>query len=127
MPYKDINGGKFMAESKILTYKDLLWTNPNPSSGSFTDTTISLDLSKYRYVEVWYRDGSYVGGYKTINIEIGVNIYIFSSTGPTCARQCVTTTSSIRFYTGVSYGAYGGNSATSSGAIIIPYKIYGVK
>lgn len=40
-----------MATGTITKDTKLLWTNPNPAS-AFASQTISLDLSKYRFVDV---------------------------------------------------------------------------
>lgn len=116
-----------MAESIIhpIEIKELLWINPSPGA-VMTTTTISLSLSGYKFIELWYQENGYTN-YKTVILPIGIDTYIFGAAGTTNARQVITTTSSIKFMTGITYGAYGGNSASNNGGIIIPYRIYGIK
>lgn len=115
-----------MAESKIQTDKVLLWTNPNPGA-AMGDTTLSLDLSPYEFIEVWYQENGYGGVYKKALISIGVNSYIFGAAGGTTTRQFTTSTSSIHIFQGMYYQAYGGNSAVYNNSVVLPLKIYGIR
>lgn len=106
--------------------KELLWTNPNPGV-AYSTTTLTIDLSPYTFIEVWYQENAYGGVYKKALLKIGIDTYIFSIAGGATARQFITTTSSITIYSAIYYNAYGGNSATTNNNVIIPYQIYGIK
>lgn len=105
---------------------DLLWSNSNPGS-NFATQTISIDLSKYKYVYIktkGYKSSSedtdngasvmhfcMVGGYASLIHPINTNI---------CRRKVRITTNSVVFASGYS-------GTTVADDCVIPLNIYGVK
>ena len=105
---------------------DLLWSNSNPTS-NFATQTISIDLSKYKYVYIKTRgykssqEGTdngapvmhfcMVGGYASLIHPINTNI---------CRRKVQITTNSVVFASGYS-------GTTVADDCVIPLNIYGVK
>lgn len=115
-----------MGKTVIKSEKTLLWINPNPGA-AYSTTTLTMDLTPYAFIEVWYQENGYGGVYKKALLKVGIDSYIFGAAGGTTARQFTTTTSSIKIYSAIYYSTYGGSGATTNNSVIIPYQIYGIK
>lgn len=118
-------GGDISVGGHINNF-DLLWSNSNPTS-NFATQTISIDLSKYKYVYIktrGYKSSSegtdngapvmhfcMVGGYASLIHPINTNI---------CRRTVQITTKSVVFASGYS-------GTTVADDCVIPLNIYGVK
>lgn len=115
--------------------RDLLWTNPNPSS-EFAGQTISLDLSDYESIEVVYssysatvfqtmrfeRINSSSGG---IGLESTDRSNSISSSLAVVSRNGTFDDNGVTFYDG--YFQTSSGSRTVSGRSCVPQKIYGIK
>lgn len=122
-------------------YKKLLWTNPSPSS-AFTAQTVSLDLSNYDEVEVWFncwrnrpdtsqqfrvKKGTYgiaTQGAST-NTSSGINPFVVGSYIIVQDRPIYVTDTGVQFGT-CTEGASNGTMYNADGSMIPAY-IYGIK
>lgn len=101
-------------------YRKLLWTNPSPTS-SFAAQTISLDLSDYDEVEIYYRRSTanaatFSERYKIGELGLG---YYISGTAVGDRTSTISTS-------GIDVGtAWSSNTAHND--FIIPLFIYGIK
>lgn len=116
-----------MATGTITNNIDLLWTNPNPTA-SFAAQNISLDLSKYRFIEV---EAQYVPITRArVGGEVSALQWVGGSSDPrygavSNARRFQAFSSYVSFAD--NYMVYTGITATVSNASTIPLKIYGIK
>ena len=112
-----------------LPAQTLLWTNPNPSA-DFAAQTIPLDLTGYRFVEVYGLNGANLNYSKTVVGEGGGLMYFTGSSNPAYG-----TISEIRIYTTSSTGidfsnnfqAYTGSASAVANSLNKPKYIYGIK
>ena len=112
-----------MAEQKILKSKSewkALWTNSNPSS-SFSNQTVSLDLSRVDEVKVVFRANTgssyYYTSFPEPDMQMLFSITIYASGIIERHRVYQQTSTGITFES-----AYEG--ATVNNNLLIPYKIY---
>lgn len=116
-----------MATSKIQTKRDLLWTNPSPTS-SFGARTISLDLSAYSYVEIEYNIWTNIQHYETTGaITKGRTIRMAMYSDYAWYRTAQTSNSGVTFGEAKGYTSYGSSSTVDNINALIPYKIWGIK
>lgn len=120
-------------------FKTLLWTNP--SSGSFSSQTISLSLSKYDAVEIWYYSTSTTDLLtpNPLRLKIGDSYInrgvamVFHNLGGSGVNENTGVRMSTVSSTGVSFGDYyyknrrSGGTQTMANQFCVPYKIFGVK
>lgn len=122
-------------------YKKLLWANPNTAS-AFTAQTISIDLSDYDEVEVWFncwrnrpntslqfrvKKGTYgiaTQGAST-NTSSGINPFVVGSYIIVQDRPIYVTDTGVQFGT-CTEGASNGTMYNADGSMIPAY-IYGIK
>lgn len=119
-----------MAESKISTYKDLLWTNPNPKS-NFSAQDITINWQQYKMLEIYYEndltgDIVILDSVKFIPIN-GKAGYVFAANGPTGYRAFTMYSTYIHFTEGYYYATYGGGNPTVANGKVVPYQIYGIR
>ncbi len=107
--------------------KKLLWTNPSPTA-SFAPQTISLDLSKYDEIEIFYAGSASVANRWTTSVRIVKEKGTVLSAGANLLywRYVTPSNTGINFETGYATQTYGAN-ANVDNSLIIPYKIYGIK
>lgn len=116
-----------MATGTITNNIDLLWTNPNPTA-SFAAQTISLDLSKYRFIEV---EAQYV---PITRARVGGAMSALQFFSGSSDTRYGTVSNARRFQAFSSYVSFADNSQVYTGSAItvvntntIPLKIYGIK
>lgn len=110
----------------------LLWTNASPTS-SFNSQTISLDLSSYQAVLIYFNtyagSATYSGHYSSTIAKVG-QTGVQSDNGETGAhmanRAFVVNTTGIEFKLAYYASAYGGSTNWSSNCLV-PCQIYGIK
>ena len=125
-----------MAESKISTYRDLLWTNPSPTSAYTYGTPVSSGANNYKEIEVIYKTAHVYNGYLSVNAPFvsGSHITLLAPTGGT-GEFTGAITNGVRTISMMSNGALqidqaivmNANGPTSNNNYCIPYKIYGIK
>ena len=122
-------------------YKKLLWTNPSPTS-AFSAQTVTLDLSSYDEVEVWFncwrnrpntsqqirvKKGTYAIATQgaSTNTSSGINPFVVGSYIIVQDRPIYVTDTGVQFGT-CTEGASNGTIYNSDGSMIPTY-IYGIK
>lgn len=118
-----------MANGKIRTGMsiDLLWTNPSPGS-NFGAQTISLDLSGYSFVIVFFSfdpQSSVLSQCYLAMAPMGGIGQMMGQVNYRVKRQFTVKATGVAFSSGASASA-GGNLGNSDGAAI-PQLIYGVR
>lgn len=110
---------------------DLLWTNPNPTS-SFTEQTISLDLSEYSALVISIKGHKSVSGTQEYNTVVIKNDWVFltafsgASYYPRIViREVSFNDSGVTFKEGYNTSSF--NSYSRDNDSGIPQKIYGIK
>lgn len=116
-------------------YKKLLWTNN--SNTTFAAQTISLNLTGYDCVEVWFYTSSDVDPLLTnvVVLEVGQKnraaiIHSLGSAGVnenTGSRQVVINSNGVVFSNYTYKNRRSGGTLTTANEFAVPYKIYGVK
>ena len=129
--YKDHEYGVLASNE----YKKLLWTNN--STSDFAAQTISLDLTKYDCVEIWFYALTDVDPILTnvLTLEVGQKnrvtvIHSLGSAGVnenTGSRQAVVNSNGVVFSDYTYKNRRSGGTLTTANQFAIPYKIYGVK
>ena len=104
----------------------LLWTNPSPTA-SFAAQTVSLDLSQYRFVLIFFQNQA---GSNPINLDstigmVGQHLMLAQGALYIRTRTCNITATGIVFEGGVYYSSYG--AAKYDDGMNIPQYIYGIK
>lgn len=128
------NGNVHMQGGNRVQTRKLLYTN---TTAPFSAQTVSLDLSDYDYVEVWFSQGGTVDALlpNPMMIPIGEfrnalvvhNINTAGTNENTGARLVTVST------TGVTFGNYGyknrrsGGTVTTANNFAVPHYIYGIK
>lgn len=109
-----------------------LWTNQNPSS-SMSETTISLDLTDYKHVVVYYKETNEVDLYQSGGEIIKghsakyTNHTWLSGEGEVLIfRQIQVTSSSVKFSNAFSV-KFSDGGITQHNEVMIPYQIIGYK
>lgn len=103
-----------------------LWVNPNPTS-SFAAQTVSVDLSKYRWIVITAKQQSDTSSDMSIAtlVEVGVSSQLsipnVGSTQYFYKRSITTSSSGVTFTTG-----YRNTSGTAATSYCIPMAIYGL-
>ena len=104
----------------------LLWENPNPTS-EFVTQTISLDLSAYRFVEIYANEVCtkvYVGGYgRMTTISLTENDTSIGVLGINRSVQVTSNGITIDICRYCHVGAV----TTINNSFLIPLRIYGIK
>lgn len=123
-----------LRENEFIEVKELLWTNPNPSS-AFATQTVSLDLSEYDAVEIVfaYSTGAltdtdtkkaHIGNGARVLFGVALsesgNPYIMS-------RGFTVANGGVLFGTPYRKQQNANTSATTINTDAIPLKIYGIK
>lgn len=111
-------------------YRKLLWTNPSPTS-AFSAQTISLDLSAYDDIEIFFVGGATNNNYAAAEQKFPINsgqlltMFVSQATGvPRPQRGLTITSTGIVFTAG---GWTSGTTYTSNDLYCVPLKIYGIK
>lgn len=129
-------GGTWISDdTNIFEKSKLLWTNN--SANSFASQDISLDLTNYDYIKVWFYPAatSDANFQNPVLVKIGERndiLYLHTMRADgvnenTGVRSVVAST------TGVAFGAYAyknrrsGGTQTVANQFCVPYQIYGVK
>lgn len=104
----------------------LLWTNPDASS-SFGEKTISVDLSGYQLVLVFYRNTSKGNVYCSSIGALGINTTcaVIGGNEVLMRRVFLAKSTGVDFATAKVSATYG--SPIEDNTALIPYKIYGIK
>ena len=120
--------------------RTLLWTNPKPTT-SLGATTVNLDLSKYKFIEITYTTYANQTKYNPpLRLEVpesgtvsGVMIS-FSGAGGymtgnfvALSRTVSVTKTAVSFAAGVNAIPNNGQGYVTDHASTIPQKIYGIK
>lgn len=115
------------AEDVGATNMKLLWENASIAS-SFSEQTISLDLTGYDMIYVVFRH------HKSSDVEIEASCLVGSRTrglsvvGWAYVRDFTVSTSGVVFKNSIAYQTYGdANSQYTNNDTLVPYKIYGIK
>lgn len=111
----------------------LLWTNPN-TTAAFASQTVSLDLSKYKYIAIkcsFQLFAVAVGHYISTNIipvpsQVGSTGYSAFIMGINNSQDITSRSISVSV-SGVTFGAGNSSSVSGSNEYCIPLKIYGMK
>lgn len=104
----------------------MLWENSNPNT-NFRSQTVSLDLSKYDMLQIFFKNGATSSSYAASLMALidGRNYMMtmphFAASGGNSYRMLVPTSTGITFNSGY-IGGQGQNDS-----INIPYAIYGIK
>ena len=108
-------------------YRKLLWTNPSPSS-NFSAQTVSLDLSDYDEIELFYAGTTDYANTAIdyIKVAIGKGGLLNMSANEIWWRYVTASSTGVTFDTGYRTPTYGANS-TADNKFIIPLKFYGIK
>ena len=104
-----------------------LWTNPDPSS-SYGENTVSLDLSKYTFVLIEYRElasNTTRIGTVIIRVDGGQAEMISVLSGYVSKRNATVSTTGVAFTVGDRITSFG--SATTDNNRSIPVAIYGIE
>lgn len=121
-----------MATGTINSNSVLLWTNPNPSA-SFGAQTISLDLSKYKFIEVYAKDGSSAGVNSSCKARVGLSsaqlLHCTAAGDATYGtisnfRTVTATTSNVKFTD--NRQVYTGSAPIATNQYNIPQEIWGI-
>lgn len=123
-------GGDLTVGGKINNM-DLLWTNPSPSS-AFASQTISLNLSKYKFVYITFKrtTGTSIDSYAMSLFLMKGLSGIAMSYGEAYGiifRDITSVTDSYIKFGGGSYGTASKLGITTDNNFGIPYKIYGIR
>lgn len=116
-----------MATSKIRSNKDLLWTNPSPTS-AFAGRTISLDLSSYENIEIEMA-GSTSNANSTTQVfkmVVGIGGILSIAANTIWWRYVTPRANGVEFGGGYETTTYG-SGATANNGMMVPRKIYGIK
>lgn len=126
---KDVNEQLTLINNKLDTKQDeeiTLWTNPNPSS-SFSAQTINLNLTDYKFIEIYYirysEENIFCNRVPFENTEIYTQLnYCDYDSGSVRAwiRNVRLRTTDIYFNTASINGSVDNNA-------LVPYKIIGYK
>lgn len=127
-----IEAEKARALIGAVGYK-LLWTNASPTS-SFEAQTISLDLSGYQAVLIYFNtytgSAAYAGYYSSTIAKVG-QAGVQSDNGETGSymtnRGFIVNTNGIEFKLAYYAGSYGTKSVSWSSNCLVPCEIYGIK
>ena len=104
---------------------DLLWTNKNPEN-AFEPQTISLDLSKYKWIFIIFkRDASEGEGWTrnvSILLKVGKSAHIISEYADVIIRRDIISTSE----NSINIGSGGIINSSSNDNKLVPIYIYGI-
>jgi hypothetical protein len=127
-----LSDGKWSAWKPAGTTMELLWTNASPTS-SFDTQTVSLSLSDYSHVLVYFRvyNGSGTYSEETFGVHGLVGNWCMavcnSESGSTPAQRAFQITTTGIAFSKAYYAASFGGALTWSSNLLIPTKIYGIK
>lgn len=126
------------ARANLGTNMKLLWENASPASTFAGFSPLSLDLSAYTAIEVWYRtykdDETYVSSIVPVGVGSGTSsdniskvtmCHAFGNSKWT-RRYCFASTSAVTFGSGGHRTAVGNNWTVDS-TYMIPVRIYGIR
>ena len=126
------------ARSKLGTNMTLLWTNASPTSSYTSFTPLSLDLSAYTAIVVWYRLSHEVTQHISSIVPVGVGSGTSSddvANATTCfaaidskwvRRYCFASKSAVTFGAG-GYRTSVSSNYTVDSKYMIPERIYGIR
>ena len=111
----------------------LIWTNPSPDE-SFSNQTLSLDLSVYRFVEIEVKPtGSYAGNFVIQKIAVGSSGLLHVPYFATISgndRLCIAKRLAAVSTTGITFSATARwiyNGETTGTNFAIPLRIWGIR
>lgn len=116
-----------------IEVRQLLWTNPDPTS-EFTAKTVNLDLSNYDSVQIVYKGFRTYGESYTAKSDVGssgcrmgCHINTSGSAYPMVLERAYDVTiSGVQFYAGSGKSTNSTSTSTQNGCCV-PYKIYGIR
>lgn len=121
------DGSRFDAENIGGMKMELLWENASPTS-EFAAQTISLDLSNYDAIDLYYRTyTSFDMNTGYYRCPVGKNQRATTSSEFIYIRDCNTTIHGVTFRDAEYVATYGSANYTTYNSILIPIKIYGIK
>lgn len=107
----------------------LLWTNPSPSA-DFAAQTVSLDLSDYKFVDIYALNGEFLGFTRAIVGQKGVLLYFVGSSSASYGTIAENRTFEVTV-NGVGFAdntqVYTGSTITTVNTWNKPKYIYGIK
>lgn len=115
---------KIIAQLLKADRRELLWTNPNPTS-DFAAQTLSLDISTYSAVKISFKDAKHANAGVVVECMTGGNALSIQNSG-------VDNGSRWRYFspkadgTGITFST-GYLGATPNDSYGIPYQIWGIK
>lgn len=132
-----VSGATISAPEQVFTLWEngggsmkLLWTNEKPEE-SFKAQSISLDLSKYRFIRCHCRLNI---TYNTIvppnEVAVGASYgaYVYGMAGGHVVRRTFTATAEgVSVEAGKEYTSYGSTNSADDNSVLIPVAIYGIK
>lgn len=99
---------------------ELLWENPEPTA-EFAAQTISLDLSEYSFVAIYFNNTD------TRFVPVGKKGEVYAPVNKNHAREFEVYTDGVKFYGAGYFDAYGTTTLTTSNHALKPVAIYGIK
>lgn len=101
-----------------------LWENASPTS-EFVEQTISLDLSEFDMVEIFYKRASSANEWHSAKIKVGTYGSLFAMTNYRSQRTVTVNTTGIVFAAGRQANI--SESLTENNVAAVPVAIYGIK
>lgn len=105
---------------------EILWTNASPTS-DFAAQTISLSLSDYDQIQIWFRPIASESDEFFAFAKVGSSIRMAFPRYTIERRKVDVTTTGVEFYPAYYLTSYGGSSESLLNAYMIPVRIYGIK
>ena len=105
---------------------DLLWTNASPAS-AFGGQTISIDLSGYDQIQIWFRPEANDTDEFFAFAKVGSSIRMAFPRYTIERRKVDVTPTGVEFYPAYYLTTYGGSSESLLNSYLVPVKIYGIK
>lgn len=105
---------------------ELLWTNASPGS-AFADQTISIDLSGYDQIQIWFRPEASDPDKFFAFAKVGSSIRMAFPRYTIERRKVNVTTTGVQFYPAYYLTTYGGSSESLLNTYMVPVRIYGIK
>lgn len=107
--------------------EQVLWTNTSPSS-SFSEQTISIDLSKYSKIYIVYKGKNTDTNFQVTGLfDIGKKYFINNASFFNFTRPVEVTQNSVIFNSDYYYKELGNTATTIQNDYNIPYQIIGLK
>lgn len=124
----DANGNVALVSSDVgaMSKWVLLWSNASPSS-DFAAQTISLNLSGYDQIQIWFRPVASESDEFFAFAKVGSRIRMAFPRYTIERRFVSVTTTGVEFYPAYYLTSYGGSSESLLNAYMVPVRIYGIK